>query len=340
MKTKDGSNKQDDAGKPTDKRKFEYGFTSIDNRLFYLQQDLTPSEFSVFVRIYRATEGYDGRPKALAGTYFKKVCNMSKNTVTSAIKGLEKEGLIFVKKKPKSTSFYLVNLERMDDMYQEIKREIIEGFESMADEDNVSIPNIGSHNDDTDNLDSQNLTMTIPKSDHVIPNIRPCDSHILGSNKEKFKEKSKEKIYSDNEHEKPAAKSQTKKPAVANKLKFEPTTYQVPFFIDTELWVAYHNMRSANKKHATEYACKLIVKNLTKFNEKGLDANQSLENSIKNGWTDVYEPKQSSTTNKKGINHGQSQSASQQISQADIYRQSLRGVSDTRTLATVERSVN
>jgi len=199
MKTKDGSNQHEDAGKPANKHKFEYGFTAMDNRLFYLQQDLTPSEFSVFVRIYRATEGYDGRPRALSGTYLQKVCNMSKNTVTSAIKGLEKQGLICVKRRQKSTSLYLINLEKMDDMYQEIKGKIIEDFENMSSDDDSSIPNIGGHKDDINNLDSQNLTMTIPKSDHLIPNIRPCDSQILGTNKERYKEKYKENICVDDQ---------------------------------------------------------------------------------------------------------------------------------------------
>ncbi|WLW65228.1 hypothetical protein [Psychrobacter sp. van23A] len=330
MKTKDGSNQQNDAGKPTYKRKFEYGFTSMDNRLFYLQEVLKPNEFSIFIRIYRATEGYDGRPKAMSGTYFQKLCNMSKNTVTSAIKGLEELELIFIKKRSKAVSFYLVNLKKMDDMYQEIKQNIESEFEGMTDKDDLCFPKYGNHddkNDDIDNCDSQNMTKCFPEYDQVNPKIRPSESHILGSNKEKLKEKNKEKIESDVENKKPAVKSQTKKPAV-KKETYNAIDYPIPFFIEQEDWIGFVEMRADKKKPLSERACKMLVNKLTKWHEQGLDINQAIQASIINSWQDVYEPKPTNlptvTNNQQGYNNGQQQSASQPTSDAQSYMDSLR----------------
>lgn len=315
------------------KRKFEYGFTSIDNRLFYLQEVLKPNEFSIFIRIYRATEGYDGRPKALSGTYFQKLCNMSKNTVTSAIKGLEGLELIHIKKRSQAVSFYLVNLEKMDDMYQEIKQNIESEFEDMTDKDDMCFPKYGIQDDengDIDKCDSHNMTKCFPYSDQVIPKIRPSDSQNMGSNKEKIKEKlkekNKEKIESDIEDKKPAVKSQTKKPAV-KKETYDASTFVIPFFIEQEDWVGFVEMRADKKKPLTERACKMLVNRLTKWHEQGLDINQAIQASIINSWQDVYEPKPSNlpTTNNQGFNHGQQQSVSQPTSDAQSYMDSLRG---------------
>ena len=340
MKTKDGSNQHEDACKPAHKRKFEYGFTSMDNRLFYLQQDLTPSEFSVFVRIYRATEGYDGRSRALSGTYLQKVCNMSKNTVTSAIKGLEKQGLICVKRRQKSTSLYLINLEKMDDMYQEIKGKIIEDFENMSSDDDSSIPNIGGHKDDINNLDSQNLTMTIPKSDHLIPNIRPCDSQILGTNKERYKEKYKENICvddqdkdSDNDSTNPflnqsqndetVVKKDTKRGSALTK------SINIPF---DEFWSMYDKKQDRGKCEKkwlklTDEERLLTMNHLPAYiestpNKQYRKHPHTYLNS--EAWNNEVISNLSAITNQQGYNNGQQQSASQPASNADLYQQQLR----------------
>jgi len=65
----------------------------------------------------------------------------------------------------------------------------------------------------------------------------------------------------------------------------------IPNFIDASLWNAFLEMRKSKKAKPTEKAIELIIKELTKFHNKGLDANQSLENSIKSNWTGVFEPK-------------------------------------------------
>ena len=336
------------------KRKFEYGFTSIDNRLFYLQQDLTPSQFSIFVRIYRETEGYEGRPKALAGTYFQKACNMSKNTITDAIKGLVAEGLIFVRKKPRSTSLYLVNLERMDDMYQEIKGKIIDEFESMTSEDDLSIPNIGIQDGDNDNLDSQYLTMTIPKSDHLIPNIRPCESQYLGSNKETYKETYKENICVDDQGKHPdndstnpfLNQSKNEESVVKKNTKRGSSTAKLINIPFEEFWSAYDKKQDRAKcekkwDSLTDEERLLTMKHLPAYIESTPNKQYRKHPATylnSEAWNnEVISNLPTVINNNQGYNNGQQQSASQPASNADLYQQQLReqfGLS-SETLRTV-----
>jgi hypothetical protein len=76
----------------------------------------------------------------------------------------------------------------------------------------------------------------------------------------------------------------------------------IPNFIDADNWNEFLLMRKKAKAPPTEKAIKLIIKDLTKFESgKSGNANLALENSIKNNWKGVFEPKQDST-NKFGVN--------------------------------------
>ena len=99
-------------------RQFPIGFTAIDNRLFYCQSVVSPNAFSILVRIHRMTEGYDGEPKSLSNTYFQKTCNISKNTITRAIKELEKEKLVIVKRRARANSLYSINMNTIFSIYE------------------------------------------------------------------------------------------------------------------------------------------------------------------------------------------------------------------------------
>jgi len=160
----------------TQKKRFtgSHGFTAMDNRLFYLQEQLTPNAFSLIIRLYRMTEGYDGKPKALANAYFQKTCNMSKNTVTKAIKELDDIGLIYTKRRPRESTLYLVNLEKMDSIFQDIRESIVSEF---ANDESQDMGNI----EDSVNYESQDMTQCIPYSD-------PHESQDMGANKENTKE--------------------------------------------------------------------------------------------------------------------------------------------------------
>lgn len=160
----------------THKKRFTgtHGFTAMDNRLFYLQEQLTPNAFSLIIRLYRMTEGYDGKPKALANAYFQKTCNMSKNTVTKALTELEELGLIYTKRRARASTLYLINLEKMDDIFQEIRESIISDFDNDESQDLGNIEN-------DENDESQNMTQCFPKYDLH-------ESQNMVTNKENTKE--------------------------------------------------------------------------------------------------------------------------------------------------------
>ena len=78
-----------------------------------------------------------------------------------------------------------------------------------------------------------------------------------------------------------------------NKNFTSPTLQEItiPDFIDASLWNSFLEMRVSKKAKPTQKAIELIIKELTKFHNKGLNANESLENSIKSNWTGVFEPR-------------------------------------------------
>ncbi len=67
---------------------------------------------------------------------------------------------------------------------------------------------------------------------------------------------------------------------------------QLPNFIDKNLFDSFVEMRNKIKKPLTDKAKELLLKDLTRFeNLKSGNANIALENSIKNSWQGVFEPR-------------------------------------------------
>jgi uncharacterized protein YdaU (DUF1376 family) len=64
-----------------------------------------------------------------------------------------------------------------------------------------------------------------------------------------------------------------------------------PEWIPAETWAAYLQVRKDKKNKNGTHALDLIVKDLVAYRAKGYDAVDVLNNSIKNGWVAVYEPK-------------------------------------------------
>jgi len=63
----------------------------------------------------------------------------------------------------------------------------------------------------------------------------------------------------------------------------------IPSYIDAETWQAFCDMRKGNKRAPfTDFAAKLILKELCKFHAEGFNPNESLEQSIMNGWRGVF----------------------------------------------------
>ena len=67
--------------------------------------------------------------------------------------------------------------------------------------------------------------------------------------------------------------------------------FVLPDWLDQSTWDQFKQMRVKIKKPMTPYAEKLIISSLTKIKESGADPLDSLNNSIKNSWQDVYPPK-------------------------------------------------
>lgn len=64
----------------------------------------------------------------------------------------------------------------------------------------------------------------------------------------------------------------------------------IPAFIDPESWEGFCEMRKSKGKSRpfTERAAKMILKELYKLKEAGQDPNAVLDQSTRNGWSDVY----------------------------------------------------
>lgn len=108
------------------------GFTKIDNEVFYLQSTLSASAFSLFIRIYRATQGYGVAVKALSNAYLQKTTNLSKNTVTKAIKELEDLGVLLIKRRARLSSYYQISVKGVSKAYNAIKSELEQSPESLT----------------------------------------------------------------------------------------------------------------------------------------------------------------------------------------------------------------
>lgn len=72
--------------------------------------------------------------------------------------------------------------------------------------------------------------------------------------------------------------------------KSEPSSTE-PFVVPVSLWLDFIEMRKKIHKPLTGKAGELIRDELLKFKECGFDAIEILENSIRNCWPDVYEPR-------------------------------------------------
>jgi hypothetical protein len=88
-----------------------------------------------------------------------------------------------------------------------------------------------------------------------------------------------------------------RKSTVPTNLTNQPTNqpaefvFLLPDWIPKITWDAYEEMRAKKKKIPTDNARDLIVQMLVKLQSQGNDPIACLEQSIRNGWTDVYEQK-------------------------------------------------
>jgi len=83
-----------------------------------------------------------------------------------------------------------------------------------------------------------------------------------------------------------AIKEEGNKPKRKKKEPFSDC--EIPPHVDKGLWDAFLDQRKKMKSPMTDYAMKLLIKDLIKFGDL---ANESLSSAIKNGWKAVYLPK-------------------------------------------------
>nr|WP_313974084.1 replication protein [uncultured Psychrobacter sp.] len=155
----------------------ETGYTRVDNKIFDAQPFLSPVAFSVLMRMVRMIDGYGNDDKGLSNTFLQSNCNMSKNTVSKAVKELIEFGFLDQKRQQRTTTIYSLNYENIAD------------FNAKEHGQNLA----------SQNLASQNMTIRFPKYDQEL-------GQNLGGNKEK-KEKPLKKNIEKNKPKKETSKS-------------------------------------------------------------------------------------------------------------------------------------
>lgn len=73
--------------------------------------------------------------------------------------------------------------------------------------------------------------------------------------------------------------------------KFDPTAVDLPSGIDADLWRRWCVERTAQRKPLTPGAVRQQLADLQDWLTRGLDANQSIRDSISSGWQGLFEPR-------------------------------------------------
>ncbi|MFK3999833.1 replication protein [Psychrobacter namhaensis] len=121
----------------------ETGYTRVDNKIFDAQPFLSPIAFSVLMRMVRMIDGYGNDDKGLSNTFLQSNCNMSKNTVSKAVKELIEFGFLDQKRQQRTTTIYSLN------------------YDNIADFNGKTY----GHNLASQNLASQDMTIRFPRYD-------------------------------------------------------------------------------------------------------------------------------------------------------------------------------
>jgi hypothetical protein len=83
----------------------------------------------------------------------------------------------------------------------------------------------------------------------------------------------------------------------------------LPYWISTQVWNEFVEMRKRQKKNPTTKAKNLVVRELEKLQSQGHDPTEVLEQSIRNGWIDVYPIKEKNNGNPEGFRTRQRKAA-------------------------------
>lgn len=123
-----------------------------------------------------------------------------------------------------------------------------------------------------------------------------------------------------------------------SKPKFDALSYPIPSFIEQENWNDFVAMRKEIKKPLTETSSKRTINALVKFDANGFDANDSLDYSIANNYSGVFERSRKQQSNNQVNRNGQQpkqsrydshkQSIQQQLQQQFSSEETEQGITD------------
>jgi hypothetical protein len=91
---------------------------------------------------------------------------------------------------------------------------------------------------------------------------------------------------------------------------------QLPEWIDPEVWEQYQIHRKTIKKHMSNYAEYLCVKQLAKARENGHDPNELINTTIEKGWQGIVVPDRPAGQSEIAKHRGQWLNPDYQIQQA------------------------
>jgi len=103
------------------------------------------------------------------------------------------------------------------------------------------------------------------------------------------------------------------KPCTSSSPKDVVTSFSLPIWIPKNTWRAYEDMRKKKRAAMTDDIRIRIVERLDEMRIRGHDPVQSLEDSIRKSWTDVFEPKGAVNGKQNGKGHGIIAAAQQAI---------------------------
>jgi uncharacterized protein YdaU (DUF1376 family) len=116
----------------------------------------------------------------------------------------------------------------------------------------------------------------------------------------------------------------TKEPKQKRPARSVPAlTFAAPDWIDAEAWTAYLAMRAKKRAHPTDYACRLVVAELEKLRRQGHDPAESLRQSTRNSWTDVYPPRNGNADAGRQRNH---ESAADRVARVNAEAEQRNGL--------------
>jgi phage replication O-like protein O len=134
----------------------------------------------------------------------------------------------------------------------------------------------------------------------------------------------------------PLQKSVSTKDTITKDIIQKTTTFILPDYIPEETWKAYLILRTKKKAANTDYALKLIIKELEKLKTKyGNNPLDVLNKSIKSGWVDMYQLKEEGgdNGNRQTNTYQRNTRADQQQSQSDEFDRVLREIQAKKAAA-------